>query len=147
MTKTPTWEAKEIIINLLKGEPEKEFTIGEIKNELSQKATMMMTEGTISGAIYTLSKDPKCGVVNVSRGVYSWNPTSANDKVEVDLTQRLYEGVDESIDKLEHVANAINVLDIEEKDIPILQKMKTLINDLKKFNEELMETYGSKINN
>lgn len=144
MTKTPTLEAKEIIIDLLKGTPEKEFTITEIKEELAQKATMTLTEGTISGALYALTKDTKNGVVNISRGLYSWDPNAI--KNELDLTHKLYDGVFESKERLEAVANSIDVLGLEEKDIPILKKMKKLINDLEKFNEELLETYGDKIN-
>lgn len=144
MTKTPTLEAKEIIIDLLKGTPEKEFTITEIKEELAQKATMTLTEGTISGALYALTKDTKNGVVNISRGLYSWDSNAI--KNELDLTHKLYDGVFESKERLEAVANSIDVLGLEEKDIPILKKMKKLINDLEKFNEELLETYGDKIN-
>lgn len=144
MTKTPTLEAKEIIIDLLKGTPEKEFTITEIKEELAQKATTTLTEGTISGALYALTKDTKNGVVNISRGLYSWDSNAI--KNELDLTHKLYDGVFESKERLEAVANSIDVLGLEEKDIPILKKMKKLINDLEKFNEELLETYGDKIN-
>jgi|GEM_PF-3787984 len=144
MTKTPTLEAKEIIIDLLKGTPEKEFTITEIKEVLAQKATMTLTEGTISGALYALTKDTKNGVVNISRGLYSWDPDAI--KNDLDLTHKLYDGVLESKEKLEAIADSIDVLGLEEKDIPILKKMKKLISNLETFNEELLEAYGNKIN-
>jgi len=144
MTKTPTLEAKEIIINLLSSKPGTEITIAEIKEELSQKATMTITEGTTSGALYALTKDTNNGVVNISRGVYSWDPEAI--KNDLDLTHKFYDGVLQSKEKLEGVVKSIDVLTLDEKDIPLLKKMKKLISDLDKFNEELLEVYGKKIN-
>ncbi|MCP3763699.1 hypothetical protein NLX67_15085 [Domibacillus sp. A3M-37] len=144
MGKTPTSEAKEIILSLLKSEPGKEFTIPEIKKEISLKSTQEITDGTISGSLHSLIKNRKNSVFNVSRGTYSYNPNEIEG--EPTLVSKLYGGVVESINKLEDVAKSVDVLLLDEKDIPILQKMKKLINDLESFNNELAKTYSDEIN-
>lgn len=143
MAKTPTAETKEIIINLLKTEPGKNFTVSDIKTKIKEKATQSITEGTLSGAIHSLINDRKSGIVNVSRGVYAYDSSALTD--ESDLTSKLINGVADSIDNLKNIADSINVLELEEEDIPVLQEMKKLISHLEEFNEKLLDTYGRKI--
>jgi len=143
MIKTPTSEAKEIISNLLQSKPGEGFTISQIKDELSLKAKLKMTEGTVSGAIHALTKDRKSGVVNVSRGVYSYDSNAIQK--DNDITHLVYDGVFEYKEKLKGIVSDIDIFLLDEKDIPILQGLNKLITDSEKFNEKLIEAYGKKI--
>lgn len=144
MIKTPTSEAKEIIVNLLKNKPGEVYTISQIKDEIHLKSKQKMTEGTVSGAIHALTKDRKSGVVNLSRGVYSYDSNAIQK--DNDITHLVYNGVFEYKEKLKDVVSDIDIFLLDEKDIPILQGLKKLITDSEKFNEKLIETYGKNIN-
>lgn len=141
---SPTAEVKEIIVNLLKAKPGMKFSTTEIKEEIYRKATQTITEGVIAGAISTLSKDKRSGIINPIRTIYAYNPQAAEE--ELDLTHKLYNGVNDSIDTLQNVIKSIDVLELDEKDFPTLRKLKALIGNLESFNEELLETYGKEIN-
>lgn len=141
---SPTAEVKKIVINLLKSKPGVNFPIAEIKEEIVQNATQKITEGVIAGALYTLTKDKNSGILSPERTIYAYNPQT--EEKELDLTNKLFFGVNESIEILKNVSKSIDSLEIEAKDLPNLKKFKSLIESLENFNDELLQEYGEEIN-
>lgn len=139
--KSPTAEVKEIITNFLKASPDTQFTNYEIKAEISKKTTQPMSDGVIAGALYTLSNDKQSGLISPTRGIYMYSPQSIQSK-EI-LAATIYRGVHESIETLKSVISSIDILEIDEKDLPILKETKGMVEFLETFNEELMNTYMS----
>lgn len=141
MSTKPTTEAKQIFLDLLTSKPNKKIYMSELKKHLFEKASQIMSDGNIAGALYSLSHSTKAGVKNVDRGVYVYIPTV---NVIDELTHDIQEIINDSLLKMKKASKNIDLYKISPNDLPKLENYKELVDYLEKFLESLVENKDNK---
>lgn len=122
------------MLNLLRNNPNKTFSVADFRNYLEKHASQPINRNQLSSATNYLKNNN--GVKSPSRDSYKFEPASDSDYGNIDdLTPKVRAILKDAYTKIYNAPDIKDILDIDEKDIPKLLKIKTLTNDIKKLIE------------